>query len=278
VPPEAAEALVWTETDDPEGLAKLLDAQDDLAWVQLPFAGIEPYIEVVRAHADRTWTCGKGVYAEEVAEHALALLLAGRRGLDRYARRRAWSPQYGHNLLHAKVTIVGGGGIAESLLRLLGPFGCEVTVVRTTPRPMDGAARVVATDRLDQALAGADGVVLALPLVAETVGLVDRRRLDLLAPGAALVNVARGAHVVTDDLIPALDEGPLASVGLDVTDPEPLPAGHPLWDRSDVIITPHTANTAEMAVPLLSARVSENVRRYAAGEPLLGPVDPRLGY
>ena len=278
VPPEAAEALVWTETDDPGGLAKLLDAHDGIRWVQLPFAGIEPYVDVVLAHPDRTWTCGKGVYAEEVAEHALALLLAGRRGLDRYARRRAWSPQYGHNLLRAKITLVGGGGIAESLLRLLGPFGCEVTVVRTTPRPMDGAASVVSREQLDEALAGADGVVLALPLVADTVGLVDRRRLDLLAPGAALVNVARGAHVVTDDLIPALDEGPLASVGLDVTDPEPLPAGHPLWDRPDVIITPHTANTAEMAMPLLSARVSENVRRYVAGEPLLGPVDPRLGY
>jgi phosphoglycerate dehydrogenase-like enzyme len=278
VEPGDAEALVWSETADPDGLTALLDTQPQLGWVQLPFAGIEPYVDVVRAHADRTWSCGKGVYAEPVAEQALALLLAGRRGLDRFARRRSWGPQYGHYLLGAKVTIVGGGGIAESLLRLLGPFRCQVTVVRTTPHPMDGAARVLASDRLDEALAGADGVVLALPLVAETVGIVDRRRLDLLAPGAALVNVARGAHVVTDDLIPALDEGPLASVGLDVTDPEPLPDGHPLWDRPDVIITPHTANTAEMALPLLSARVTENVRRYAAGEPLLGPVDPRLGY
>jgi len=278
VDPKDAEALVWTEVEDADGLAELLDAQPQLGWIQLPFAGIEPYVDVVRAHADRTWSCGKGVYAEPVAEHALALLLAGRRGLDRFARRQGWSRQYGHNLLRANVTIVGGGGIAESLLRLLGPFGCEVTVVRTTPRPMDGAARVLASDQLDEALAGADAVVLALPLVAETTGLIDRRRLDLLAPGAALVNVARGAHVVTDDLIPALDDGPLASVGVDVTDPEPLPDGHPLWDRPDVIVTPHTANTAEMALPLLSARVTENVRRYAAGEPLLGPVDPALGY
>jgi phosphoglycerate dehydrogenase-like enzyme len=278
VEPDEAEALVWAEVGDPEGLTKLLDAHPGLRWIQLPFAGIEPYVEVVRAHADRTWSCGKGVYAEPVAEHALALLLAGRRGLDRFARRRAWGPQYGHYLLHAKVTVVGGGGIAESLLRLLGPFGCQVTVVRTTPRPMEGAARVLPRERLDEALTGADAVVLALPLVAETAGLIDRRRLDLLAPGAALVNVARGAHVVTDDLIPALDDGPLASVGLDVTDPEPLPDGHPLWDRADVIVTPHTANTARMALPLLSARVTENVRRHATGEPLLGPVDPALGY
>jgi phosphoglycerate dehydrogenase-like enzyme len=150
--------------------------------------------------------------------------------------------------------------------------------VRTTPRPMAGAARVVGSDQLDQALTGADVVVVALALTAETTGLIDRRRLDLLAPGATLVNVARGQHVVTDDLIPALDEGPLAGVGLDVTDPEPLPDGHPLWDRPDVIITPHTANTPEMAVPLLSALVTDNVRRYAAGEPLTGLVDPAKGY
>jgi phosphoglycerate dehydrogenase-like enzyme len=278
VPADDAEGLVWSETDDAGGLTATLDDHRELRWIQLPFAGIEPYADVVRANADRTWTCGKGVYADPVAEHALALLLAGRRGLDRFARRRSWSPQYGHNLLHAKVTIVGGGGIAETLLRLLGPFGCEVTVVRTTPRPMDGAVLVLPSDRIDEALAGADAVVLALPLVPETVGLIDRRRLDLLAPGAALVNVARGAHVATGDLIPALDEGPLASVGLDVTDPEPLPDGHPLWDRPEVIITPHTANTLEMALPLLSARVTENVRRYAAGEPLLGPVDVLRGY
>jgi phosphoglycerate dehydrogenase-like enzyme len=278
VPPDEAEALVWAETHAPDGLAKVLDDHRQLGWVQLPFAGIEPYVEVVRAHADRTWTCGKGVYAEPVAEHALGLILAGRRGLDRFARRRTWTGQYGHNLLGARVTLVGGGGIAESLLRLLGPFGCTVTVVRTTPHPMAGAAQVVAADRLDEALTGADVVVLALPLVPETVGLIDGRRLGLLAPGAALVNVARGPHVVTDDLIPALDTGPLASVGLDVTEPEPLPDGHPLWDRPDVIITPHTANTLEMALPLLSGRVTENVRRYAAGETLLGPVDPARGY
>jgi phosphoglycerate dehydrogenase-like enzyme len=244
--------------------------------VQLPFAGIEPYVEVVRAHADRTWTCGKGVYAEPVAEHALGLALAGRRNLDRYARARTWTPPQGRNLLHARVTILGGGGIGEVLLRLLGPFGCDVTVVRSTPQPMPGAARVVGDDQLDQALTGADLVVL--PLLPSTVGVIDKRRLALLAEGSCLVNVARGQHVVTDDLIPALDDGPLGSVGLDVTDPEPLPDGHPLWGRPDVIITPHTANTPEMAVPLLGARVTENVRRFAAAQPLLGPVDPAKGY
>jgi phosphoglycerate dehydrogenase-like enzyme len=278
VSPDAAEGLVWTETTDAAGLDDLLRRHPDLGWVQLPFAGIEPYVDVVRAHAGRTWTCGKGVYADPVAEHALGLALAGLRNLDGYARARAWTGPEGRNLLHARVTIVGGGGIGESLLRLLAPFDCDVNVVRSTPRPMLGAARVVGQDELDRALTGADLVVLALPLLPTTVGLMDRRRMDLLAEGACLVNVARGPHVVTDDVIPALDGGPLGSAGLDVTDPEPLPDGHPLWARPDVIITPHVGNTPEMAVPLLSRRITENVGRYAAGEPLLGPVDPAKGY
>ncbi|HEY8547834.1 MAG TPA: NAD(P)-dependent oxidoreductase, partial [Acidimicrobiales bacterium] len=273
-----AEALVWADADDPGGLAKVLDEHAGIRWVQLPWAGIEPYVDVVRSHADLTWSCAKGVYAEPVAEHALALALACRRHLGEYARAGRWTRGRAEYLLGQRVTIVGGGGIAESLLRLLGPFGCDVTVVRSTPRPMAGAQRVVGTDELDEAITGADVLVLALPLTAESVGLIDRRRLDLLAPGGVLVNVARGGHVVTGDLIPALDEGPLAGAGLDVTDPEPLPDDHPLWSRPEVIITPHTANTPEMAVPLLSARVAANVRHYARGEPLEGPVDPTAGY
>jgi phosphoglycerate dehydrogenase-like enzyme len=121
-------------------------------------------------------------------------------------------------------------------------------------------------------------VVLALPLTPGSEGLINRRRLGLLAEGACLVNVARGHHVVTDDLVATLRDGTLGSAGLDVTDPEPLPPEHPLWDLPNVIVTPHTANTEEMAVPLLSARVSENVRRWAAAEPLVGLVDPVAGY
>jgi phosphoglycerate dehydrogenase-like enzyme len=278
VPPGDADALVWTEVADADGLGKLLDAHPQIRWVQLPWAGIEPYVGVIREHADRTWTCGKGVYAEPVAEHALALALAGMRGIDRYTRAGTWTAPRGRNLLGATVTILGGGGIAESLLRLLGPFGCEVTVVRNQARPMEGAARVVAAGETDAALAGAELVVLALALTPETRGVIDRRRLGLLGPGACLVNVARGEHVVTADLVAALEDGTLGSAGLDVTDPEPLPDGHPLWSLPNAIVTPHTANTPEMALPLLTARVTENVRRRADGELLLGAVDPAWGY
>jgi phosphoglycerate dehydrogenase-like enzyme len=151
-------------------------------------------------------------------------------------------------------------------------------VVRRTPSPMEGAAEVVGLDRLDEVLGGADLVVLALALTPETTGILDRRRLELLAPHAWVVNVARGAHVVTDDLVAVLAEGRIGGAALDVTDPEPLPDDHPLWTDPRCIITPHTANTVEMAVPLLSQRIRENVARWIAGEELVGPVDADAGY
>ena len=276
--PGDAEALVWAAIGDSDGLASVLDGNPQVRWVQLPWAGIEPYVDVIRAHADLIWTCAKGVYAEPVAEHALALALAGRRNLGRYSRAGTWTRARGRNLLAARVSVLGGGGIAASLLRLLGPFGCDVTVVRRNPAPMEGATRVVGSDCVDEALEGAEVVVLALALVPETEGIIDGRRLALLALDATLVNVVRGRHVVTDDLVAALRDGTLGSAGLDVTDPEPLPDGHPLWELPNAIITPHTANTPEMAIPLLSARVTDNVRRWAAGEPLAGPLDPAAGY
>jgi phosphoglycerate dehydrogenase-like enzyme len=273
-----ASGLVWAEPADPDGLSTLLDGHPGLRWVQLPWAGIEPYVEVVRAHAERIWTCGKGVYAEPVAEHALALALAGLRHLGPYARATTWTRPAGVNLLGARVVVLGGGGITESLLRLLGPFGARTTVVRRTPAPMQGADGVVGIDRLDEVLEGAELVVVALALTPDTVGVLDRRRLELLAPHAWVVNVARGAHVVVDDLVAVLAEERIGGAALDVTDPEPLPDGHPLWSEPRCIITPHTANTPEMAVPLLSARVRENVARWINGEDLIGPVDPAAGY
>lgn len=271
-----AEGVVWASTGEADALAALLAAHPGIRWVQLPWAGIEPFAAVL--DRDHTWTCGKGVYAEPVAEHALMLGLAGLRGMDRYAGATTWQAQHGTNLLGAAVTIVGGGGIAESLLRLLGPFEADVTVLRRTPEPMEGAARVLPSTALHDALPGATLVVLALPLLPSTVGLIGARELALMDSHAWLVNVARGAHVVTDDLVDALQAGIIGGAALDVTDPEPLPEGHPLWGLSNCLITPHTGNTAEMATPLLSARITANVARFAAGQPLIGLVDPALGY
>ncbi|MBX3285196.1 MAG: hydroxyacid dehydrogenase [Actinobacteria bacterium] len=278
VDPSEAVGVVWTDPAAPEGLEALLEAHPGIAWVQLPWAGIEPYRGVVERQRERTWSCAKGVYADPVAEHALALLLAGFRQLPRYARAGTWTGDAGRNLFGARVVILGGGGIAQVLVRLLEPFRCSITVVRRSPEPMAGVERVLAPHQLHEAIRGAEALVLALPLLPETTGLIGAHELALLAPDAWVVNVARGAHIRTDDLVAALEGGRIGGAALDVTDPEPLPDDHPLWSLPNVVITPHTGNTRAMARPLLSARIVENVRRYAAGQDLVGLVDAEAGY
>ena len=275
-PVHEAEGVVWGDPRDAAALAHTVDQARQARWVQLPFAGIENFVHLV--DDEHTWTCGKGVYAEPVAELALALGLAGLRGLGTYARARQWRPPQGENLLGAAVTILGGGGITESLVRLLAPFDCHVTVVRRNVGDMDGVDQVLESDRYADALPGADLVVLALALTPETEGIIALGELELMERHAWLVNVARGRHVVTDDLTEALRVGVIGGAALDVTEPEPLPPDHPLWGMENSIVTPHVGNTPEMAVPLLSERITANVRRFAEGRELLGLVDADAGY
>ncbi len=271
-----ADGLIWTAARDVAGLEELLRQHPHLPWVQLPFAGIENFLGVI--DDGRIWTCGKGVYAEPVAEHALSLALAGMRNVANYARQEKWTGPVGRNLLNANVSIVGGGGITESLIRLLAPFNCDITVVRRNVDHIEGADTVVGIEHLVDALVGADVVFLALSLTPETKGLIGRSELEIMESHAWLVNVARGQHIVTDDLVWALENNVIGGAALDVTDPEPLPEGHPLWSLSNCIITPHIGNTPEMAIPLLSERITENVKRYIADVPLIGLVDVRNGY
>ncbi len=276
VPLADCDAIVWADARDHEGLVAALDEAPGASWVQLPFAGIENFVPYL--DRQRRWTCGKGVYADPVAEIALALGLAGLRGLGTYARADSWSASQGHSLIGGSVTILGGGGIAESLVRLLQSFDCHITVVRSNVQHMDGVDVVLEADRYADSLPGADLVVLALPLTPDTEGLIGRNELELMEPHAWIVNVARGAHIVTDDLVDALRDGVIGGAGLEVTDPEPLPEGHPLWSMDNCIITPHTGTTPEMARPLLAARIEANVRRFASGQDLLGPIDLDAGY
>ena len=276
VDPGAAEGLVWFGGPDAEAFEPVLAAAPAARWVQLPWAGVETYAGLL--DPARTWTCGKGVYAEPVAEHALALALAGLRELPARITADRWGRSGGRTLFGGRVTVLGGGGITEALLALLVPFRCEVTVVRRHPGPMAGASAVVGADQLADVLPGADVVVVALALTPETTGVIGARELRLMEPHAWLVNVGRGAHVDTDALVGALAAGAIGGAALDVTEPEPLPDGHPLWAEPRCIVTPHTANTIQMARPHLVARITENVRRFGAGEPLLGLVDVELGY
>ena len=255
VPAAEASALIWAEPATPELLPPLL--HDGITWVQLPYAGIEPFL----GHLDdrRVWTCGKGVYARPVAELALTLGLAGMRRLDTYVRTRSWSAPLGTELVGARVTVVGGGGIAEEFLRLLAPWRCDVTVVRLHPRPMDGAAAVVGPDALLHALTDRDLVVVAAAATPDTADLIGANELAAMGPSCWLVNVARGSLVATDALVDALQRHVIAGAALDVTSPEPLPDEHPLWTLENCLITPHVGNTPEMGIALLAERVAEHV-------------------
>lgn len=270
--------LVWTESGAVTELRDVLLAHQEISWVQLPTAGIERVAEAGILDHKRQWTSAKGAYAEPVAEHALALLLAGLRHLPERARAHSWGQPAAQTLFDQPVTIVGGGGIATVLLRLLEPFRARVTVVRRRAEPVAGAVRTVTSDQLRGALAGARAVVLTLAVTPQSRGLIGRKELAAMGQHAWLVNVARGALVDTGALVEALRSGQIAGAALDVTDPEPLPADHPLWDLGNCLITPHTADTDEMTQPLLAARIAENIRRLTAGRELAGLVDPDLGY
>ena len=276
VPLSEADGVIWADPRDPAALEAALPQASNATWVQLPFAGIENFVHLI--DDEHVWTCGKGVYAEPVAELALGLGVAGLRGIGQYARCGEWTRPIGRNLLGGRVSILGGGGIAESLVRLLQPFDCHITVVRQNVRDMDGVDDVLEADRYPDALAGADLVVLALSLTPETDGIIGRGEFKLMEEHAWLINVARGRHIVTDELVDALRDGVIGGAGLDVTDPEPLPADHPLWSLRNCIITPHIGNTPDMARPLLAERVTANVRRFAQGAELIGLVDHDLGY
>jgi phosphoglycerate dehydrogenase-like enzyme len=273
-----ADALVWLDPADMDGLGKALDATTGARWVQLPFAGVERVAAAGILSPDRTWTCAKGAYAEPVAEHALMLALAGLRHLRERVTARSWGKAAGESLYDEPVTILGGGGIAMSLLDLLAPLRAAVTVVRRQPGELPGAVRTLQTSQLHEALADARVVFVALALTPSTEHIIGAAELAAMRTDAWLVNVARGRHVDTGALVTALRDRAIGGAALDVTDPEPLPDGHPLWDLENCIITPHTADTQEMIKHMLARRIRENVAAFAAGEPLLGLVDPEAGY
>ncbi len=294
---EATTGLILSQRMDASELSALLDRHPGIGWIQLPSAGVEPYAPAFDSHPSLQWTSAKGAFARPVAEHALALTLAVLRRLPESIRATSWGEERGSSLFGLHVVIVGAGGIAQEIIRLLKVFETSITVLRRGNEPVPGADQTISMRSLDgrrglsdapvaagpgnslaDVLAKADVVILAAALTAETKGLIDAPELARMKPECILVNIARGALVVTDALLEALASGDLAGAALDVTDPEPLPEGHALWSEPNAIITPHTADTEEMVMPLIAARVRENVRRWGVDEPLLGRVDASAGY
>jgi phosphoglycerate dehydrogenase-like enzyme len=272
-----ADALIWLSPADTEGLRRALEATS-ARWVQLSSAGVELVLAAGLLGPDRTWTCAKQSYAEPVAEHALMLALAGLRSLRQRIEAGKWGPPAGQSLYDEPVAILGGGGITAKLLDLLAPFRVNATVVRRRPEPVPGARKTLPAEMLPAALSDARVVFLALALTPETEKIMGTAQLAAMRPDGWLVNVARGRHVDTGALVTALERGEIGGAALDVTDPEPLPDDHPLWTTERCIITPHTADTPEMTRRPLALRIRANVARFAAGEPLMGVVDPVAGY
>ncbi|WP_040795073.1 D-isomer specific 2-hydroxyacid dehydrogenase family protein [Nocardia higoensis] len=282
---DAAAGLVWV--GGPEEFPETLP--ESVRWVQLPAAGIEDWFArgVFARHPGVRFTSAAGAYSASVAEHALALLLAGVRHLPAHLRARSWRQQefFPHvgTLRGATVAIVGAGGIGRALVPLLIPLGARVIAVNRSGRPVSGpgipdSVETVPADRLSEIWPRTDHVVVAAPATAQTRHLIDAEVLSRLRPSSWVINIARGSLIDTDALVHALRTNVIAGAGLDVTDPEPLPDGHPLWSLPNVVITPHDSNPPHLRGVAFAEHVRENIIRFAGGAELLAQVDPDHGY
>ena len=247
-------------------------------WVQLGAAGIEMWLDAGLMQPNVVWTAAKGVYAQPIGEHILALILAAARRLPERARSRTWGTAGGRLLAGATVGVVGAGGIGTQLIGMLAPLGLRTIALTRDGRDVPGADVSVGPEELQTLLARSDYVVLTAALTAETKRMMSAERLAFMRRDAWLVNVARGELVDTIALVAALRGGTIGGAALDVTDPEPLPAGHPLWTLPNVLITPHVASTWAMGSGFFAQRVEQNVRRFSLGQDMLGVVDQALGY
>ncbi len=276
-----ADALVWTDPRHPQQLKETLESSP-VEWVQLPFAGIESFFDAGVIDPKLTWTCAKGIYGPACAEHALALMLASARRLHVHARAQSWSklgldsPEY--RLDDKTVVVVGTGGIGSALVPMVQPLGMRIIGANRSGHALDGAERTVVVDELEGVLREADFVVVAAAYTDATHHLFDKSKFAAMKSDSWIVNVARGGLIDTEALVAALRAEEIGGAALDVTDPEPLPDGHPLWDLENCLITPHVANTWAMGLAELPGLVRRNVAARAAREPLEGLVDPELGY
>ncbi len=263
----------------------LIAAAPKLRWVQVPSAGVETCPFELLAERGLTLTNAKGLYGPQLAEHAMAFVLAFNRNFHKlFARQReeVWESRANlaeHELAGETLLIVGLGGIGLDLAWRAHAWKLRVIAVSKhhKPRP-DFVARLSGMERLHEFLGEADYVVVCCALTPETRKLFGAREFAAMKPGAYFVNVTRGGIVDTDALVAALQQGQLAGAGLDVTDPEPLPPGHPLWRMDNVLLTPHTSGQSPHADARLFELLKENVRRFLAAEPLLNQVDLRLAY
>ncbi|HEX5047114.1 MAG TPA: NAD(P)-dependent oxidoreductase [Gammaproteobacteria bacterium] len=274
---EEADALVATVVGWGTDFASAVARAPRLVWMQALNTGIDN-LERYGIPKHLAISNVGPVNSTTVAEHALLLLLALVRRMPALAAaqtRRDWAfdavrPQLS-TLRGKHVAILGFSYIGREVAALCSACGARVTGIARTARTDASGVAIEAVARLRDVLAAADALVIAAPLTDETRGIVNAENLAALERGALVVNVSRGGLVATPDLLAALDSGQVGGAGLDVTDPEPLPAGHPLWTRPNVIITPHVAGIGggEAVRAELEALVVDNVGRFVAGGELL---------
>ena len=247
-------------------------------------AGVDSIISPELIESDVILASEKGEVGIHLAEHVFALLLGLTRGLHTALREpdfRLREPirKEQRELWEQTMGIVGFGGTGRAVARRALGFGMRVVAVDIEDVPREpGVEAIWRTDRLHDLLAISDVVVIALPLTKATHHLFTRDLFRRMQRHAILVNVTRGEIVYGDDLVAALEQGLIWGAGLDVTDPEPLPTGHPLWRHPRVIVTPHTAGGSPRRAGRAIATFCENLRRLADGRPLLALVDKRKGY
>jgi phosphoglycerate dehydrogenase-like enzyme len=242
---------------------ELFAPMTSLRVVQTLSAGVD---HVRPAIPDGVLLCnGRGIHDTATAELAVLLTLASLRDVPGHVRNQdehRWDQRWGESVADKRVLIVGHGQIGAAIERRLEPLEAEVVRVARSAR-----AGVHAIDELPVLLPSADVVILVVPGTAETRHLFDDRMIGRMKPGALLVNVSRGGVVDTDALVGALRDGRIRAA-LDVTDPEPLPPDHPLWDAPGLLLTPHVGGASDAMWPRAHRLVREQLQRYAAGEPL----------
>jgi phosphoglycerate dehydrogenase-like enzyme len=282
MPPEVTVREVPVEGDLPDSLGRadmlvphvsrrrlreVLPRLDGLQVIQTISAGVDYLIEMIPGGV--VLCDAAGVHDVAVSEWVLAAILAAQRDLPRYVRQQeqaTWrsAPAPAAELCDSRVLIVGHGSIGRAVEERLRAFGAVVTGVARRPRPDEG---VHGTDWLGELLPDADVVVILLPLTQQTRAMVDTKFIAQMKPGALLVNAGRGPVADTAAITDAVLEGRIRAA-LDVVDPEPLPAEHPLWSAPGAMLTPHVAGSSARLFDRGWALVADQLRRYLAGEPL----------
>jgi len=268
---------------------EILSAGPDLHWVQVYSSGVENCVSIPEMKdGQKLLTNGQRIASPALAEHAIAMMMTLARGLDVFhinQLNNSWqrSVNLGSGefmeLAGRTVLVVGLGGIGTQVAMRAHGLGMRVIATRNSRREgPDYVEYVGLADELLELAGQADVVINTAPLTAQTRGLFDKHFFAAMRPTAYFISVGRGASTVTGDLVAALNEGEIAGAGLDVTDPEPLPADHVLWKTPRVIISPHTAGRSDKSRERLYLLVQENLRRYTKGQPLLSVVDIERGY